>query len=227
MTIEAKSVLQVVSVDMLQDPLAKKWPMPQLCRLFNRAQRITVKFRPEACTQQVSIDLVGGTMQELPEGCTQLLKVLRNSNGGKRAVMIPATGRDLIDAQEPDWRDKPGTTEILHVIYDPERDPLAFEVYPPAIAGAAIDAVVARLPDDIAIPAASTTFADVEGELGVRDSFAEAVQELVLYQCFDKDSQVAAQASRAAAHLTTAAALLGVDRKALLMAAPRGTTDGT
>jgi hypothetical protein len=220
MTVTAKSMLEFVSLDILQDPTAKKWPVPQLCRMFNRAQRLAVKFRPEACTQQISIDLDEGAMQVLTEGCTQLLRPICNS-GTKTAVTMPHNGRAILDAQAPGWRARNTTTEIEHVLYDPERDPLAFETYPPAATGAAIDAVVARLPDDIDIPADDAELDDVTGNLGLRDSFAEAVQELIFFQCFYKDSQSAAQGSRAAGHLSNAASLLGVDQKALLAAAPR------
>lgn len=216
MTITAQSIIKTIAVDDLQDPTSVKWPIPQLARFFNRIQRDIVVFRPDACVKQATLALTAGAMQTLPAGGRVLLNVLRNTAGSKRAVTMPKNCRVMLDAQIPNWRGLTGATEILHAMYD-ERDPLHFEVYPPAAAnGASLEIVYGGMPTDIAIPADGTTYTDVTGNMDLLDIFAGAMEEGIKFLCYAKDASFAAQGSRAAAHLTNFANLLGVEVKSVM-----------
>jgi hypothetical protein len=215
MTITAQSIIKAVAVDDLQDPTSIKWTIPSLARMFNRVQRITVVFRPDACVTAASFTCAAGSMQTLPSGARLLINVLRNTAGNKGAVTMPKNCRALLDSQIRGWRSLAGVTDIQHAMYD-ERDPLRFEVYPPATTSASLEIVYGRMPTDISIPADGTTYADVTGNLDLLDSFASAMEEGIKFLCYAKDANFAGQSGRASAHLTNYANLLGVDIKSVM-----------
>jgi hypothetical protein len=220
MTIAAQLIVQTVSVDRLQDPNATKWPIPELCRSFNRCQRAIFTLRPDLGSARVTLALVAGALQTLASGSKMLLNVERNTGGNKRAVKMPKNGKAIVDAQIPNWRSLAGVTEILEAYYD-ERDPLHFEVYPPAASsGASLELVTAVYPTDITIQS-SGTYADVTGNFGLQDIAMGAQVELMCAEAYLKDANFAAQGGRASTHLTLAANLLGVELKSVLQFMPR------
>lgn len=217
MTIPAKDILRRV-VETLQDPTSIRWPVSELVRYFNDAQREIVMYRPDAAVINAPVPLLAGSRQALPAGATKLLDVVRNSGGSKRAIRL--TNREILDAQLPGWHAQSGVTEVLHFMYD-LREPRVFYVYPPAAAsGAAVDVTYAAMAPDIAEPAEGALYGAVTGDLGVPDIYANAVQDYVLYRAYTKDSEYAGNAARAQAHYAAFANALGVEIKATVAVAP-------
>jgi hypothetical protein len=154
MTIAAQLIVQTVSVDRLQDPTPRSGRSPS-----SHAPSTAASAPSSRCArtwQQARIArLVAGSLQTLPNDAKMLLNVERNTGGNKRAVKMPKNGKAIVDAQIPNWRSLTGVTEILEAYYD-ERDPLHFEVYPPATtSGASLEIVYAVYPTDISIPPAA------------------------------------------------------------------------
>lgn len=220
MPIPAQSIIRRC-VETLQDNTSIRWPVSELVRYLNDAQREVILYRPDAAVTNASVPLVTGSRQNLPVGGTKLVEVVRNSAGTKRAVRM--VNREILDAQLPGWYAQPGVTEILHYMYDP-REPRVFYVYPPAAAmGAAVDLSYASLPADIAEPSDGALYTSVTGNLGVPDIYGNAVQDYVLYRAYAKDSEYAGNAARAQAHYGAFVNALGVEVKATVAVAPNPT----
>ena len=217
MPIPAQSIIRRC-VETLQDNTSIRWPVSELVRYLNDAQREVILYRPDAAVTNASVPLVTGSRQNLPVGGTKLVEVVRNSAGTKRAVRM--VNREILDAQLPGWHAQTGVTEILHYMYDP-REPRVFYVYPPAAAtGAAVDLSYASMPADIAEPSEGALYTSVTGNLGVPDIYGNAVQDYVLYRAYTKDSEYAGNAARAQAHYGAFANALGVEVKATLAVGP-------
>ena len=222
MPIPAQSIIRRC-VETLQDNTSIRWPVSELVRYLNDAQREVILHRPDAAVTNASVPLVTGSRQNLPVGGTKLVEVVRNSAGTKRAVRM--VNREILDAQLPGWHAQTGVTEILHYMYDP-REPRVFYVYPPAAAtGAAVDLSYASMPTDIAEPSEGALYTSVTGNLGVPDIYGNAVQDYVLYRAYTKDSEYAGNAARAQAHYGAFANALGVEVKATVTVAPNPTSN--
>ena len=217
MPISAQSVIRRC-VETLQDNTSIRWPVSELVRYLNDAQREVILYRPDAAVTNAPVTLVAGSRQSLPSGGTKLVEVVRNSTGTKRAVRM--VNREILDAQLPGWHAQTGVTEVLHYMYDP-REPRIFYVYPPAAAsGASVEVTYASVPADIAEPADGALYTAVSGNIGVPDIYGNAVQDYVLYRAYTKDSEYAGNAARAQAHYAAFANALGVEIKATVAVAP-------
>lgn len=217
MPMPAQSIVRRV-VETLQDNTSIRWPVGELVRYLNDAQREVILYRPDAAVTNAKVTLVEGSRQSLPSGGTKLVEVVRNSTGTKRAVRM--VNREILDAQLPGWHAQTGVTEVLHYMYDP-REPRIFYVYPPAAAsGASVEVTYASVPADIAEPADGALYTAVSGNIGVPDIYGNAVQDYVLYRAYTKDSEYAGNAARAQAHYAAFANALGVEIKATVAVAP-------
>ncbi len=220
MPIPAQSIIRRV-VETLQDNTSIRWPVSELVRYLNDAQREVILYRPDAAVTNATVPLAAGSRQSLPSGGTKLVEVVRNSAGTKRAVRM--VNREILDAQLPGWHAQTGVTEVLHYMYDP-REPRVFYVYPPAAAsGASVEVTYASVPADIAEPADGALYTAVSGSIGVPDIYGNAVQDYVLYRAYTKDSEYAGNAARAQAHYAAFANALGVEIKATVAVAPNPT----
>jgi hypothetical protein len=209
MAITAQSIIKEVADD-LNDLTSIRWKIPLLCAAFNDGQRDIVTHRPDAKNTPTTIAMAAGFKQALPEGGEKLIDVLCNTTS-KRA--ITSVDRKLLDAQVPGWRAQTGVVDIIHFLYDP-REPKAFEVYPPAAAGASVEAEVSMLPT--AIPITGTTYADVTGNFALGDLFKNALVNYIKYRCYSRNTEYAANPSRAMAYMQAYANDLGIELKGLL-----------
>ena len=207
MAITAQSIIQRI-VKVLNDETSVRWTIPELVRYFNDGQRDIAMLRPDTTSIRTMHTLTAGHKQTLPANGTKLIDV--NANGNKNAVTIVASA--ILDAQIRNWRNLPGTNDILHYTYDP-REPKTFEVYPPALATAVLDIEYSALPADIPTPAEGTTFTAVTGDFAMGDLFANAQQNYILYRCYTKDTEYTANPQRAAAFQQAYANDLGVEIK--------------
>ena len=207
MAITAQSIIQRI-VKVLNDETSVRWTIPELVRYFNDGQRDIATLRPDLASIRTMHTLTAGHKQSLPANGTKLIDV--NANGNKGAVTIVASA--ILDAQIRNWRNLPGTNDILHYTYDP-REPKTFEVYPPALATAVLDIEYSALPADIPTPAEGTTFTAVTGDFAMGDLFANAQQNYILYRCYTKDTEYTANPQRAAAFQQAYANDLGVEIK--------------
>lgn len=219
MPIPAKDLIQRV-VGTLQDMTSIRWTVDELARYFNDGQREIIIHRPDAVVITGPVTLVAGSRQTLPAGATKLRDVPHNNTGQKRAItLVP---KQVLDAQLSGWHGQTAVTEILHYMYDP-LEPRNFMVYPPAIAGASVQATYAVMPADIPVPAPGGTFTSVTGDMALPDIYGNPMQDYILARCYLKDSEYAGNAQRGIMHAGMFATALGVEVKATLAFAPTVT----
>lgn len=221
MTISAQSIIQRCVIT-LQDTTSIRWPVDELVRYLNDAQREVVVYRPDATVTNATVNLVAGTRQTLPSGGAKLLEIIRNnSSASKRAVRM--VNREILDAQIPGWHALTGALEVVHFMYDP-RDPLVYYVYPPAaVSGednARLDIVYSKYPTDVTVPSAGATYTDVTGNIALPDIYANALADYILFRAYSKDSEYAGNAARATAHYGAFANALGIEMKATVSFQP-------
>lgn len=217
MTTTAQSIIHDC-VTIAQDVTSVRWPIDEVCRYFNWAQKEVVNYRPDANQVRESIAIAAGAKQTLPAGALKLIDIHANSTGGAMRLV----NREILDAQIQSWRTTSSSTP-MHFMYDP-RTPLIFDIYPPASGASTVDASYSKLPTDITVATTGGTYANVTGNLGLPDQFAGAVTDLILYRMYIKDAEYAGNAARAQAHLAAAANTLGVEIKGTVTVAP--TTPG-
>lgn len=214
MTITAKSLVQRI-VDISQDKTSIRWPVNEIIRAINDAQREIILYRPDAMVTNATLALVAGAKQSLPVNGTKLIDIPRNTTGGAMRL----TNREILDAQTPGWHLLPGTLTPVHYMYD-IRDPKVFYVYQPALVGASLSIVYSAVPTDVAEVAEGSLYDAVTGNISVPDVYANAVLDFALYRIYLKDAEYAGNAARAQAHYTMFGNALGNEFKALANFAP-------
>ena len=218
MPIAAQSIIRR-AVETLQDTTSIRWPVSELVRYLNDAQREVVLYRPDSMVTNSTLTCTAGTKQSLPANGAKLIEVIRNSAPTSAKKSVRLVPREILDAQTPGWHNIPGTIDILHVMYDP-RDPRTFYVYPPALATAQLDIVYAAYPTDITEPADGSLYTAVTGNISLPDIYGNALLDYVLARCYTKDSEYAGNAQRAQAHYTLFANALGIELKGTISFGP-------
>lgn len=199
MTVSVASVIDRVQTT-LQDTTGIRWPVVgELVLWVNDAQREIALLKPDASAVNETLTLVAGTKQTIPATGNRLLKVVRNMSSGqadatgKRSVRL--VGREVLDAQTPDWHDALITGDaahssvVKHYVYD-EANPRNFYVYPGVTTGAFLEIIYSGNP----------AIVDNTGNLSIPDIFANAVMNYVLYMAYMKDAEYAGNAGRAQTH---------------------------
>lgn len=219
MAITAQAIIRQVLRD-LNDVAAVRWTLADVVSYLNDAQRDIVLQRPDAGNVAATIKLQSGSKQALPVGCTKLIDVLHNAIGARRAVT--RVDRKLLDAQCPGWRGLQGAQEIQHFCYD-EREPRAFDVYPPAALGAALAVEYAALPTDIQAPGVGQGLNDITGTLGLPDIYANAVRNYMMFRAYSRQAEYASNPGAATAFYNLYRADLGMEAQATAAVSPNNT----
>lgn len=215
MSITAQSIIRRCA-EALQDKEFTHWTVAELVSHLNDGQREIATIRPDATSTVTSVALVAGARQTAPG--MKLLDVERNTGGTKRAIRL--VDRAILDAQLPSWQGMAGVTEIQHYMVDP-RDPTAFYVYPPAASsGASVEVLYSAAPTDVPELADSAVINDVTGNIYLRDIFANALMNSILFRAYSKDSENQVNAMRAQAHYALFTSALGIEAKATASTAP-------
>lgn len=224
MPITAQSIVRRAT-DLLQDQTSVRWPVSELVRYLNDAQRVIIKVRPDALNTTTIMTLVAGSRQDLDNaGLTplpsKLIEITRNmaAMSGKKSV-TKLESRRVLDAQTPCWHAIPGTVDILHYLFDP-RDPKTFYVYPPALGTAQLEVMYSAYPADITEPADGALYTAVTGNISLPDIFADEILDLMLARAYSKDSEDG-KADRAQAYKASAVASLGAEIQATPAVSPK------
>ncbi|MNG55939.1 hypothetical protein D3C79_140110 [compost metagenome] len=189
----------------LVDVAWMRWPKAELLDYYNDAVRAVIIVRPDAGESSELLTCVAGTKQQLPDGANRLLDITRVA-GGRVIRPVP---REALDTQFPDWHLSIGSIEGY--CYD-EQTPRTFYVFPGAVAGVQLDAVVSR------IPAAITLAALDEALVALDELYTNPIIEWMLYRSFSKDSQNGANSQLAQQHYQAFNDQLGVKTQAEMAA---------
>lgn len=175
--------------NLMSDDDRIRWDEAERIRWFNDAGKEIVLRRPAARAVTQTLTLVSGTFQTAPAGTAQVMDVIRNltaANAPSKAITV--VDRQALDRADPSWHiSKAGATR--HFMVD-DRSPTTFYVYPQAVAGAKVEALLAVPPPDVS---AKTDTIDLRAE------FIGPLINWALYRCHTKDSEYA-QGAVAAQH---------------------------
>ena len=136
---------------------------------------------------------MAGTKQALPADALRLIEVLRNANG-KVIRFVP---RKALDDSYPEWHSGKTATSVDNYCYE-ERDPKTFYLHPGPAAAVKVDVIYSVAPQ-------SKQLADVENAstpamADLDDIYINPIIDFMLYRCFSKDAEYAANSNRAAGH---------------------------
>jgi hypothetical protein len=183
-----------------------RWTKSELFGWINDAAGEIVIRRPPAGARTTEVTLIAGVSQTLPAGAHLLMDVVRNLPVGRR---ITVAERHRLEESVPGWYEMKSSGTLRHYCYE-DRNPQQFYVYPPATAGAKVEAVIAFVPPKIADETAML-------ELGAE--YIGPLVSYVVYRALLKDSEYA-NGQVAVAHFQAFSEALGTNTQVSLDASP-------
>lgn len=185
-TLTTTPILTRVST-LLQDVTNIRWTKAELLTYLSDGQRELCVYKPDACVKTASMALVAGTRQTLPADGVAFVDVIRNTTGSQRAPR--SVSREILDAQIPNWHSSTPAAEVLHYTFDPQNQKVIY-TYPPNTGTGSLEVAYAASPVEL-----------TEGAtLGVDDIWLPTLVNYVMYRCYSKDAEYAANAQLAVAY---------------------------
>lgn len=198
--VTSNSILLRVNT-LLNDTGFARWPKEELLDYLNDAQNAVVIRRPDAYTVDVdAFACVAGTKQTLPSDALRLIDIPQNTLG--RAIKGPYK-KSVLDDNYPTWYSGKTATEAELFLYD-ERNPKTFRLYPGVAADTEINVVYSKAPPPITIEQN-----DLQQVISLDDIYVNALIEWVMYRCYMKDAEYAANPNKSVMHQNAFKAQLG------------------
>lgn len=195
----------------------RRWPLLELCGWLNDGLGAIVIQKPSATAKNVTLPLVRGTLQTIPDGYVSILRPVRNmrnesSDRQPRRTISVVSNEQLSDVN-PAWHDEYSVNyaqQVKHFVFD-EVNPRAFYVYPGNDGTGAIESVLCAEPQVVApLNEYVDELSSYEVEIELEDIYAGVLLDYVLYRARSKDAQDAGSATRAALHYQQFANALGI-----------------
>lgn len=186
----------------LMDGAGVRWPAPELLLWLNEGIREIAAAKPNAVTAPVTLTLVAGVAQTLPDDLTALVEPTRNSASGRPIFLL--RNRDVLDHVVPGWMEPDvilPSDDIEYLVHD-LKAPRQFWVCPAAIEDTEIEVIAGVLPADIPSGTMPTQIETYTALVPLPDIYRSPLIDFVLYRAFSKDAGIAAAAPRAEAHKT-------------------------
>lgn len=178
--------------NLLNDSGFIRWPKQELLDYLNDGQRAIVLRRPDAFTSDVDdYSCVAGTKQALPADALRLIDIPRNASG--RAIRGPFD-RAVLDDNYPEWYAGNTATQAELFIYD-ERNPKTFYLYPGVVVSTILTVVYSKAP-----PTITMATNDASELISLDDIYVNAIIEWIMYRCYMKDAEYAANPNKSMMH---------------------------
>ena len=196
----------------------RRWPLSELCGWLNDGMKAIVIQKPNATAKNISLPLVRGTLQTIPEGYVSILRPVRNmrtdSSDRKPRRTITVVAEEQLSSLNPTWHDEYSVRydqQVKHFVFD-EVNPRAFYVYPGNDGTGSLEAVLCAEPQTIKPiegkdPEDMTAY---EVEVDMDAIYSGVLLDYVLYRARSKDAQESGNATRAALHYQQFANALGI-----------------
>lgn len=186
------------------DSAAYRWSNTELINAINDGQLLIAVHRPDATADWFNLTLAAGSYQEISVAGTEvfrLMDIVANVDAsGNLGRSITPIDRTTLDAVSPSWRSGTRKDTVRHFMFD-DRFPLAFEVYPPVLAGTVVRSRCSQP------PATVTTTADA---LTVPTAYFEPLFSYVMFRAYCKDLEFSGNAELAAKYLTAFNGSMGI-----------------
>jgi hypothetical protein len=212
-TVLASTIISKAQI-VLNDVDGVRWTSDELIGWLCDGQREIVIHKPNAYVKNENMQLVAGTLQSLPDDGVQLIDVVKNSTG--RVIRI--TGRETLDAANPNWHTSTASKVVKHYMYS-MLDSKHFWVYPPQPTSSPgiVKLIYCANPPDITS----------DDAISVDDIYQTALLDYVLYRAFNKDTEFAPDTNRAATHYGAFMASLGGKAKVEVSVSPNAVAPAT
>jgi len=210
------------AVWLLADEGFHRWSEEMLLAFLSDAQRQVALHRPDATAVRAVVDLLPGTVQEIPAGGLRLMDVLRAMGpDGTPGRAVRLVDRSALDACEPAWHatDSQGLHEELPIleqlpdqyVHD-ERTPRLFYVFPPvADVGGRLEIVYSASPAELT---------SLDSPLCVDPVYAGPLLDYTLHRAFALDTDSETSRARSEGHLKAFGEALAAKLPADLLATP-------
>ena len=211
-TILASAIIAKARI-LIHDTVGTRWPDAEMLNWLNDGQREIVLLKPNASIKNVSVAMVEGTKQTIPNDGVSLVTVRRNMgiNGTTPGISVTQVDMSLLDEEVREWHFEAPLSGAIHFIFDPQ-DPKHFYLYPPQPATPHyMEVVYSCNPADVAIGEA----------ISVDDIYQNILIDYLAYRAFSKDSDYAANDGRAGIHYGHFTAALGAKIQAEGATAPQ------
>lgn len=203
---DAVTIINKASI-LLSDSSQTRWLPSELLIWLNDGQLEIISLIPNSNPITANVALVAGSKQVGPVGALYINGFTRNMgvSGTTPGIGIRQVTRKYMESFIAGWLTATPSTTVSHVAYDPEDSNLDFYVYPPqpATGMSNIEIVYSSLP---------TVIADINigTKITIRDMYANALLDYILYRAFSKDSEYGNQESKSIGHYQQFAQAIGV-----------------
>lgn len=188
------------------------WLDADFLRFVNQAERAICAIKHEAFTVVGNIPMAAGTHQVLPTGGLAIFDLYENTNGGRRATMVP---RSLRDANNRFWPVATPEPNVQEWTADP-RDPTRFDVSPPNDGTGIVVGLYGAIP---------TAIAAVGNAINLADSYEMAIQSFVLAKAYAENT-VRQDLTKAGYYEGDWKAMVGASSQSQVNAAPKSAQPG-
>jgi hypothetical protein len=179
----------------LADANQSRWLPTELLGWLNDGQAEICSLVPNANPSTSTIVLAAGAKQTAPADALYVNGFIRNMGvgGAVPGSIIKQVTRNFLNSFIVNWANATPSTVVTHVAYDPADSNIDFYVYPPQPASgmSSIEIVYSKIPTAISL---------ITDVITIRDIYANALLDYVLYRAFGKDSEYGNQSDRSQIH---------------------------
>lgn len=171
-----------------------RWTVAELLTYISDGRRRIVDLIPQSYTQTVVTGFANSSKQLLPTGYLRLVSIVCNTDSTGNVVGRPVSpiDRETLNVENIAWRTTTGTGYIEYYVYEPDKDPSRFYIYPVPTSAAPVYAELIMSIDPIDVVSGGT--------LGINSKYHEPLVDYVLSRMFQKDGEVGNDLNRAAWH---------------------------
>ena len=201
----AETITDKASV-FLADASQTRWLPSELLSWLNDGQAEICALVPNANPATSTVALVAGTKQSAPADALYVNGFIRNMGVGGTTPggVIRQVTRNFLNSFIVGWSSAATSTVVSHIAYDPADSNIDFYVFPPqpATGMSSIEIVYSKVPT--LIPSSGTPV------ITVRDIYANALLDYILYRAFGKDSEYGNQSDRSQIHYKMFSQAIGI-----------------
>jgi hypothetical protein len=201
-TITAEEIIDRAAILLHDNQTNVRWPKAtEQLGWLNDGQQMVVLLKPDAYTQNESVQMTAGTKQSIPSNGLMLLDVPRNMGaaGTTPGKVVRRIDRRELDDQIPDWHSATAVAAVDHYVFD-IRDPRRFYVYPPSDGTGHLEQIFSAAPPAVAA---------IGSVISLDDIYSVALLDYIMFRSYSKDVDYAANAARAQFYYTAFLQSLG------------------
>lgn len=199
-TIAASTIIDKAAI-LLTDEGNDRWTRTELLMWLNEGQKAIVQIVPSANNKIGTMKLQPGARQMIPADGWLLLGITRNlgTDSTTPGPMIQLVERDILDRFRPNWYADTPSSVTQNYMFSLQDQP-SFYVFPPSTGSNYVEINYSFLPKDVALESDA---------IKVRDVYAVALLDYMMYRAFMKDAEASPGSQLAATYYQSFLNLIG------------------